>query len=69
MKKFLKWALGLVIAAAVALGVIWFVDRDLITNLFNEETVEVVEDVTTEVVEVVDTLATEVVDTIENVNE
>ena len=64
MKKFFKWAIGVVITLAVAFGVVWFVDRDVVLNMFNNETTEIVEDTvetTTEAVEeVVDSLATKV---------
>lgn len=69
MKKFLKWALGLLVAASVAFSVVWFTNRELITNLFNEEVTETVEDTSETVVEAIDSLAKETVEEVKEVVE
>ena len=64
MKRFLKWFIGVIITIVVALGIVWFIDRDIITNVFNENVIETVEDTvesTSESIEeAVDSLATKV---------
>ena len=64
MKRFLKWFIGVIITIVVALGIVWFIDRDIITSVFNENVIETVEDTvesTSEnIEEAVDSLATKV---------